>query len=462
MILFQCRGNATVFYRSDIEPWAWELTSSTPATLGNDPGWDPLQTAVDYAHQRGIELHAYMNVYPGWRGTTPPPSNINQVYNTHPEWFSVDSSGTTVTLNSDYMPLSPGIPAVQDYLFNVYMEVVERYPVDGIHLDYVRYFGSSYSWDTVSLMLFSEATGGGTPKTKPAEWSQWRRDQVSALVRRIYQGAHQRHRNITVSAATWSSYSSGRDVYFQDAYAWMAEGILDASFKMSYTTNVNTLSQVTADGITHRGKRHFTPAVGIYSFPDNTTLVLQESGIIRSLGPEGIVFFDYMGLCPNHIPSQIALTFKQEFFRFPDVRPPMLWLNNPEDNDPVGPTISNPRSEPTVIVAGSPFHILCDITDESGVYDDDSGPNGKGVRLRWATDNDPRLNGTTVTLSLTTGNTYRTDQSLLMPITGNILYFQILAYDNDTNEGAEDRALRVSPIFSMKASPSQNNFWQLW
>lgn len=65
VILFQVRGNGTVFYPSQIEPWAWELTSDGPATTGTDPGWDPLKIAIAEAHKLGVEPHAYVNVRPG-------------------------------------------------------------------------------------------------------------------------------------------------------------------------------------------------------------------------------------------------------------------------------------------------------------------------------------------------------------------------------------------------------------
>src|SRR5688572_33407187 len=61
VILFQVRGNGTVFYPSKIEPWAFELTGETPATVGKDPGWDPLKLAIQEARSRGGEVHASVN-----------------------------------------------------------------------------------------------------------------------------------------------------------------------------------------------------------------------------------------------------------------------------------------------------------------------------------------------------------------------------------------------------------------
>ena len=66
-VLLQVRGNGTVYYKSEIEPWAYELTSDSPVTTGKDPGWDPLKNACELAHKLGLQLHVYMNVFPAWR-----------------------------------------------------------------------------------------------------------------------------------------------------------------------------------------------------------------------------------------------------------------------------------------------------------------------------------------------------------------------------------------------------------
>ena len=62
VVYFQIRGNGDAYYKSALSPWAKKLTG----TLGKDPGWDPLQTAIDEAHAKGIQLHAYWNVFAGW------------------------------------------------------------------------------------------------------------------------------------------------------------------------------------------------------------------------------------------------------------------------------------------------------------------------------------------------------------------------------------------------------------
>ena len=115
------------------EPRA-QLYSLTPSDL------DVLQYYIDKLHNVDpkIEVHAWCTTYNTWNSSTAPASS-SHVYNAHPEWITENSSGTTATYSND-APLDPGIPAVQDYLYNIYMDIVRNYDVDGIHFDYIRLF----------------------------------------------------------------------------------------------------------------------------------------------------------------------------------------------------------------------------------------------------------------------------------------------------------------------------------
>lgn len=449
LLLFQVRGNATVFYQSSLEPWAWELTGSDPSTLGQDPGWNPLQYAITRAHEKGLELHAYMNTYPGWRGTVPPPSEVPQLWNTHHNWFCVNSSGTTQTLNSAYVTLSPGIPEVQDYLFNIYMEVVNNYDIDGFHYDYVRYPSSNYSWDQPSLQRFFDEYGG-TPGSMPAEWSQWRRDQVTALVRRIYDAVKTTRPQTVVSAATWNSYSSGYNYYFQDGRGWIQEGILDTSHPMCYTSSLSTFESWLGQHVPYSYDRFVCPGIGAHAI-GNVNTFLEEIYMTRNYGAHGLTVFVYSSLFPNHTPNDKATALINGPFRFKDVIPPRSWKTYSGDDDNTGPRIYNFSTEPESIVAGEPFHIACEITDPSGVYDDATGSEGQGIFLKWNV-NAPPAEGSEVEMSFLSGDVYRTNQSLTIGSLSDILYYQVTAYDNDYDGGqADDRTSRTTAIMEVQA-----------
>ncbi len=83
MVLMQVRATGDAYYASAVEPWSYRLTSARVSDLGRNPGWDPLAVAVETAHKRGIELHAYLNAFTFWecdRGA--PPHTAPE----HPYW----------------------------------------------------------------------------------------------------------------------------------------------------------------------------------------------------------------------------------------------------------------------------------------------------------------------------------------------------------------------------------------
>ncbi len=159
-LFFQVRGNADACYRSDLEPWMARLSGGV---LGDDPGWDPLAVAVEEAHARGLELHAWVNVYPAWLGETPPPpaepepmfDRFNRLHGD--QWLVWDRQQQPMQLNSNYLWSNPGHLAVQDHIAAVGYDIVSRYYVDGLHLDYVRYPGWEYSRDPLTLEAVAQA-----------------------------------------------------------------------------------------------------------------------------------------------------------------------------------------------------------------------------------------------------------------------------------------------------------------
>lgn len=234
-VYFQVRGTADAYYDSDLEPWAAGLSG-----LGVDPGWDPLAVAVTEAHSRGLELHAWLNTFPLWSGSSPPQASTPEhVYNAHPEWICADGTGTPMPLGSDYVFGSPGNPALQDHIAAVVGDIVSKYDVDGIHMDYIRYPGPEYCRDAVSEARFAEAQAAdpGLP------WAQWERSQIAATLAKIRGSMDEHDPAATLSTAVWgiyrnewgwSSVSQGYVDYHQDPRAWAADGIIDAAAPMIY------------------------------------------------------------------------------------------------------------------------------------------------------------------------------------------------------------------------------------
>ncbi len=241
-ILFQVRGNGTAFYRSPLEPWADELG-------GRDPGYDPLQVACQTAHAREVQLHAYVNALPAWRGKTPP-SNPEQLYNKHPDWFWYDQYGKRQALSSFYVSLNPCLPEVRRYIVDVFRDLVTRYDVDGLHLDYIRFPNEppaipsgtdiDYPRDARTLELYRQATGKA-PDDDKESWNQWRTDQVTQLVADIHNMVQRTKPGVVVTASVGSVRANSLK-HFQDAQAWIDQGSVDGICLMNYTSDPQVFS----------------------------------------------------------------------------------------------------------------------------------------------------------------------------------------------------------------------------
>lgn len=244
-VLFQVRGNGTSFYRSRLEPWAEELG-------GRDPGYDPLAVACAEAHKRGMQLHAWVNVMPGWRGKVPP-NDPRQLYNARPDWFWRDAQGRREPLGW-YNSLNPCYPEVRDYLVSVMRDIVRRYPVDGLHLDYIRFpnewndaYGPGasvpdYPRDPRTLAMFRQASGR-SPDQAPQVWNQWRTDQVTLLVKDIRAMVRRTKPRIWLTAAVGADPREAKHRHFQDAPRWMDQGLVDAVYPMNYDSNMQTYAR---------------------------------------------------------------------------------------------------------------------------------------------------------------------------------------------------------------------------
>jgi hypothetical protein len=174
------------------------------------------------------------------------PEFDGHVVKKHPEWLNINTKGENK--NSEGMYLDPGVPEVRDYTVNVFMDVVKNYDIDGIHFDYVRYPGSNWGYNPTSIQKFNEAFGRtGTPDVNDPQWCQWRRDQVTDVVRRVYKQTMAIKPKVVVSASTipWGDCpqefekASPYIQVMQDWRAWMQEGILDANVPMNYKNESN-------------------------------------------------------------------------------------------------------------------------------------------------------------------------------------------------------------------------------
>jgi len=311
-LLFQVRGTADALYTPGLEPWAARLSGGT---LGHDPGWDPLQAAVETAHAHGLQLHAYVNVYLVWVGATAPLTNtvpehlfwtLSHRY-TWDDWRQVDSSGVTMTLSSGYLWATPALTDVVNRVVSVTTDLVTRYDVDGVHLDLVRYANQQYSYDPFSNAGYESALAQDPTLTR----AEWQRQQVTLLVNRVYSEVLPLRPGLRLSAAVWPvyrdrwgwGYSEGYSDYYQDSQRWVLSGAVDAIMPMIYPVDVfatpdvftpTQFSLLVSDFLAHGSGR---PAVGGHIFPGISAQyadfdeIAQRIAIARDLGAPGHAIF---------------------------------------------------------------------------------------------------------------------------------------------------------------------------
>jgi uncharacterized lipoprotein YddW (UPF0748 family) len=124
--------------------------------------FDPLEYLTAQAHQSGIEVHPWYCVYYEGAGSLQP---------ARPEWLCSNINGVRM---SDPLYLSPQIPAVNDYLVSVIQDGL-AYPVDGVHLDYIRYYGTQYDYSALGRQGLFRNTDSirSTSSTTPSGSSPW-------------------------------------------------------------------------------------------------------------------------------------------------------------------------------------------------------------------------------------------------------------------------------------------------
>lgn len=310
-VFWQVRGQADAYYKSDLEPWGEELFRGrehvTAADLARGPGYDPLALAVREAHARGMRLHAWMNTMPLWKGKAAP-RNPRHPYYTHAAWRLSDQHNKPQPLNDHYVIMNPASPAVHAHIAAVVRDLVSRYDVDGVHLDYIRFVDDGidtkhlYPADTATRALYQAQTKQAfrDDEAGRAAYRAWVRERITELVRTIR--VETDRANVALTAAVWRRPDLARGRYLQDAARWANEGAVDAVMPMIYTdSNTQYVSDLAA---WHQaaGTRRVVPGVGAYKHADGArTLEQLDAGAGRSRW----VLFAYSSYFDSRAPGQL-------------------------------------------------------------------------------------------------------------------------------------------------------------
>ena len=307
-ILLQTRIRATTIYPSQYEPWDGCL-SGFP---GKSPGYDALQFAIDECHKRGMEVHAWVVTIPVGKWNS---YGCRQLRKRFPRLIKrIDQDG--------YM--DPEATQTGCYLAEMCREIVQRYDVDGIHLDYIRYpeiwkFRISKDQARGNITRIVEKIHQAVKKEKP-----WVKMSCSPIGKFDDLSRYWSH--------GWNAYTK----VAQDAQAWLKDGLMDELFPMMYFRG-DQFFPFAIDWKEHSYGKIIAPGLGIYFLDPkegkwNISDITSELYHLRNIG-EGHAFFRNKFLLDNHQGVYDFVT--AHFNRYPALVPPMTWESNKRPQQPI-------------------------------------------------------------------------------------------------------------------------------
>ena len=221
-MMFHVRPASDAVYRSTLEPWASMLSG----VQGVDPGYDPLAFAIDEAHARGLQLHAWIN--PFRAGNSKDSALLAPLH-------LFKSRRDLVRVYGTQLWLDPGEPAVHDHVMRVLGDIVQRYDIDGVHAD--DYFYPYQQNDAFGKLIDFPDSATYARSGSNLSRADWRRENVDRFVERMYREIHLIKPHIKVGISPFGIWRPGSpagviglDAYatlYADSRKWLQQGWVD-------------------------------------------------------------------------------------------------------------------------------------------------------------------------------------------------------------------------------------------
>ena len=325
-LIVQVRGRGDAYYRSRLEPRAVELKDQ-PLTF------DPLQVTLNEAKKSGLKVHVWLNTNL-LANLDSLPADPKHIFNKHPDWLAVPravaaelyklsprapeyrakivdwSKANRAELEGVYS--GPANPKVREHIYKVWLDLLSKYDVDGMHFDYVRFASPDFDYSKTSLEAFRKWLKPQLSKTEYQElgnllksnplaaaekysdkFSEFQREQVTSLVDKIYHAVKKKRPNVIVSAAVFANSENAYTRRFQDWRRWLSKGILDVACPMAYSPDTKVFQKQIELAVTtaHEAGRRVWAGIGAYRIPVESTV--EKINVARQLKADGIILFSY-------------------------------------------------------------------------------------------------------------------------------------------------------------------------
>ncbi|HEY2955238.1 MAG TPA: family 10 glycosylhydrolase [Candidatus Eisenbacteria bacterium] len=311
-LLAQVVGRGDAYYRSDILPRAASLPT---------PDFDPLALLLARAHAAGLEVHAWVNCMLVW-SEPGRPGDPRHVVNAHPDWVARLVDGRAMTglsarqrrrLRVEGIFLSPTHPGVRAWLGSIVKEIAARYPVDGVHLDYIRLPGvkladapPAVAGETAPAPGEEGPLAAGPPaprRARRAPARAWPREpctalecsEVTAAVGEMRDSLAFARPGLTLSAAVVADTLAAERDNAQRWTAWLRDGLIDRAFAMCYAPPLRTVVAqllIFAGALGTGGA--VVPGIAVYNTSPSTAAAKIKAA--RALGFPVLALFSYDAL----------------------------------------------------------------------------------------------------------------------------------------------------------------------
>lgn len=350
-VILQVRPSADALYKSDLEPSSYFLTGAQGKALSRDP----LADAIKSAHLRGLELHVWLNPYRAYH-----PAQKGGFSSQH---FSRKHPDVTYAYGK-YLWMDPGAKAVQDHTFKVFMDLVERYDIDGIHIDDYFYPYPEGTTEFPDQKTYADYTARGGQ----LGLADWRRKNVDDFIERVYRGVKQRKAWVKFGISPFGIWKPGYpaqitgfsqyDKLYADARKWLREGWCDYFTpqlywpidkpEQSFPVLLDWWRGENAAG-RHIWPGHFTSRITESNW-SVAEIVNQVNVIRRGPGSHGTVHFSMKTLLNNS--KGIGDALKSSVFAEKALVPESPWLsrNRPDEPSVLTNEVLMKRGTPTWVV----------------------------------------------------------------------------------------------------------------
>jgi len=336
-LLVQVRGLGDAYFLGGIEP--------RPSALASQPSFDPLATAIAKGHERGLAVHAWINVNLV-AGTDVPASRSHIAYR-HPEWLMVpralaDELASVDPHSPGYVGriarytrnqsaeveglyLSPVSPESAAYTTSVVRDIANRYDIDGVHFDYIRYPTSDfdYSRDTLSafrvlvsrdlgapeLGRYDSRAAAGEPliytQAFPDRWRGFRAARLTSLLTSLRGAVKSAKPEALLSVAVVPDPREAATHRLQDWRGWLDAGLIDVVCPMAYTADATVFAAQIAGAKQAAGSHPLWAGIGAYRL--SSEQIVDNTQTARRLGAGGVILFSYDSLADaTHGPGYVA------------------------------------------------------------------------------------------------------------------------------------------------------------